>query len=81
MNPNQILLNRDPKTLQRLLPLLLHLLGLLQLHLPSLLHTSHQLLTRLKLILQLRFRNGLELARGGLVLDHLLRGGNGRGEG
>lgn len=74
MHPHIILLHRDPQLLQRLLPLLLHLLRPCHLLLPRLIQVVHQLLTRLQLLLQFRLGDFLDRAVFGFVLHDLLFG-------
>ena len=72
MYANVVLVNRDTQLFKRLLALLLHLLRPLHLLLPGFVETLHELLTRLQLFLQLRFRHSLDCAILRLVRDLLL---------
>lgn len=78
MNTDEILLHRNPKLLERLLPFLLHLLSSLQLLLPGLVQALHKFLARLHLFLELSLGHSFDSAIFRLIRDFLLFWGNSR---
>ena len=67
-----VLLDSNTELLERLLSFVLHILRALHLLLPSLVQALHELLTRLQLFLELRFRDSPDRTVLGLVRDLLL---------